>query len=130
MPPKQPPSMTPKRKRELVPSKFSMPRRPVQHRVIKGRRREAMLNARDVRDEMYRTQEAITRIQQLGPAEIARRRLSSELGRLNAKKVMYRNELDRLLQQAAGWDDIYQAGGGDQYFPPPPPPPAGGGIAV
>lgn len=130
MPPKK--DIQPKAKKEARPTKFQTPRREIEHKVIRGRRKEALLNLYDIRREITRTRTSIEDIEKRGPAIIARNRQSTMLGNLRSRLRTLLQEYNRQEDEAWNWEDLYQQGGGDMNFPPPPPPPppAGGGAGI
>lgn len=123
----------PKWKKEARPTKFGVQQgflaTPVEHRVITGRRRVAILNAQDLRAEANQINSQIDRL-------MKRRNLTdlATIEKLQSKRKKLANLFEKQKREVLHWDDLYQAGGGPNFQPPPPPPPppppAGGGIMV
>lgn len=122
--------MEPKDKKVAKPTKFGFQqggfRSSAQHGVIKGRRRETILNAQDLRDEVKQIN---TRIDSLRAMRIPPLHTIEEL---QSKRKKLTKLFEKTKQELLQWDDLYQAGGGPNWQPPPPPPPpaGGGGIMV
>lgn len=127
MPPKKVPSVAPKNKPKARPTIFRMPRRQTEHTFITRKRREAILNLKDVNSRIVDLQNRINSLK-----HPFRRGVAQEIGRL---ELLLRNErrlVQQLSKEVLHWDDLYLEGGGPNFQPPPPPPPpgAGGGIMV